>query len=322
MWRPSGDKTLKDSGVVFVGNLKTGLIGAGVFGGYHAGKIAASRRAEFVGVFDPDADRCAQLAAKHGVQAVSSQSELLSSVDAVIVACPATYHEAVVSEALAHGCHVMVEKPLALTGASAMELASRADAAGLILQVGHQERFVLEAMCLFDIPEIPTSISAVRAGPPAPDGRAGDVSVIWDLMIHDLDMAAKLLGSEADVRSEGRIVHSGLIDEATVRLTYDNAQAEVTASRAADARDRRMKLTYPSGEIDIDFLTRTVQNSTPFEIKADVSETLPDPLGAADEAFFEACLGERECAVPGREAAIAVVFAEQAEQTTFQPAGA
>lgn len=302
--------------------LKTGLIGAGVFGGYHAGKIAESDLTDFIGVFDPDVERCAALAAKHGVRGFGGQSSLLNEVDAVIVACPATYHEAVVSEALALGCHVMVEKPLALTGNGALDLASRAEAAGTILQVGHQERFVLQAMGLFDIPETPLELTAVRSGPPAPDGRAGDVSVIWDLMIHDLDMAAKLIGSEANIRSVGRIVHSGLIDEATVKLSFDGATAELTASRAASERDRRMTLVYPSGVIAIDFLTRTVANSTPFEIRADVSEVMPDPLGAADEAFFAACLGQQPCAIPGREAAIAVVFAERAEQSIHQPAGA
>ena len=303
-------------------SLKTGLIGAGVFGGYHANKIADSVSTDFVGVFDPDSGRCAALAQKHGVQAFGSQSELLGAADAVIVACPAIYHEDVVSEALAHGCHVMVEKPLALTGDGAMELASRAEASGKVLQVGHQERFVLDAMGLFDIPEAPTELIAVRAGPPAPDGRAGDVSVIWDLMIHDLDMAAKLMGDDADVQSIGRVIHSGHIDEATVKLAFANGSAELTASRAADVRERGMKLTYPSGKIEIDFLTRSVENSTPFKIHADVSDAMPDPLGAADEAFFDACLGKRECAIPGREAAIAVALAERAEHSTFQPAGA
>ena len=303
-------------------SLKTGLIGAGVFGGYHASKIASSELTQFVGVFDPDQDRCRALADAHAVSSFSTQTELLGTVDAVIVACPATYHEAVVSDALAHGCHVMVEKPLALTGEAAMELASRADAGGKILQVGHQERFVLAAMGLFDVPETPISLVAVRVGPPAPDGRAGDVSVIWDLMIHDLDMAAKLMGDEAEVRSIGRTIHSGHIDEATVKLSFATGDAELTASRAADARDRRMTLTYPSGTIAINFLTREVNNSTPFDIRADVSDIMPDPLGAADEAFFAACLGKRACAIPGREAAIAVAFAERAENSTFQPAGA
>ncbi|MEM9939932.1 MAG: Gfo/Idh/MocA family oxidoreductase, partial [Pseudomonadota bacterium] len=167
-------------------HLKTGLIGAGVFGGYHAGKIAASDLTDFVGVFDPDQARCAALSNKHGVTSFKAEADLLSAVDAVIVACPASYHEAIVKAALQAGCHVMVEKPLALMGTAADALAALANENDLVLQVGHQERLVLEAMGLFEIPETPTRIEAVRAGPPAPDGRAGDVSVIWDLMTHDL----------------------------------------------------------------------------------------------------------------------------------------
>lgn len=305
-----------------MGQLKTGLIGAGVFGGYHAGKIAASERTDFVGLFDPDAERCAALAETHGVRAFASQEALLEAVDAVIVACPAIYHEAVVRAALKAGCHVMVEKPLALTGHAADELAKFADEAGLALQVGHQERFVLEAMGLFDIPETPTRIEAWRMGPPAPDGRAGDVSVIWDLMTHDLDMVGKLMGPALSVEATGRSAHTDHIDEAQARLSFVVGQAEVTASRCHSERDRRMVMTYPSGTIAINFLTREIENTTPFAVQADVSQTLPDPLGTADEAFFAAALGERACAIPGREAALAVHMAEQAELSALHTIGA
>ena len=303
-------------------NLKTGLIGAGVFGGYHAGKIAASNRTDFVGLFDPDQARCADLANKHDVTAFASQDELFAAVDAVIVACPATYHEAVVRSALNAGCHVMVEKPLALTGHAADALAALADEKDRVLQVGHQERFVLDAMGLFDIPETPTRIEAWRMGPPAPDGRAGDVSVIWDLMTHDLDMVGKLMGPALSVEATGQSAHTDHIDESTARLGFAIGQAEVTASRCHSERDRRMVLTYPSGTIAINFLTRVIENSTPFDVKVDVSDTLPDPLGAADDAFFAAALGERACAIPGREAALAVHMAEQAELSALHTIGA
>jgi len=302
--------------------LKTGLIGAGVFGGYHAGKIAASDRTAFVGLFDPDQVRCDALARQHGVTAFTSQEALFDAVDAVIVACPATYHEAVVRSALEAGCHVMVEKPLALVGHAATELADLADGKDLILQVGHQERFVLQAMGLFDIPESPTRIEAWRMGPPAPDGRAGDVSVIWDLMTHDLDMVGKLMGPALSVEATGRRAHTDHIDESTARLSFAIGSAEITASRCHSERDRRMVLTYPSGTIAINFLTREIENSTSFAVKADVSEALPDPLGAADEAFFAAALKERPCAVPGREAALAVHMAEQAELSALHTIGA
>ena len=110
-------------------SLKTGLIGAGVFGGYHAGKIAEAQTTDFVGVFDPDAARAAELAEKHGVQAFASQAELFAAADAVLIACPAIYHAETVEAALAANCHVLVEKPLALTGETAKMLAAKADAA-------------------------------------------------------------------------------------------------------------------------------------------------------------------------------------------------
>ncbi|MEL6857620.1 MAG: Gfo/Idh/MocA family oxidoreductase [Pseudomonadota bacterium] len=301
--------------------LKTGLVGAGVFGGYHAGKIAASEKTEFVGVFDPDADRCAALADKHGVMAAGSQAALLEAANAIIVACPATYHEAVVGAALEHDCHVMVEKPLSLTGHSADALAKLADEKALVLQVGHQERFVMDAMGLFEIQEAPTRIEAWRMGPPAPDGRAGDVSVIWDLMTHDLDMVGKLMGPALTVEATGRQAHTAHIDEATARLNFAIGSAEVTASRCHSERDRRMVLTYPSGTIAINFLTREIENTTPFTVRGDVSDTLPDPLGAADQAFFASALGERACFIPGREAALAVHMAEQAELSALHTLG-
>ncbi len=301
--------------------LKTGLIGAGVFGGIHAGKIAGSGRTDFIGVFDPDAARCSALASQYAVTAFTNQDELLAACDAVLVACPASYHEATTGAGLEAGCHVMVEKPLALTGAGADRLAGLAESKALVLQVGHQERFVLEAMGLFDIPEIPTRIEAVRAGPPAPDGRAGDVSVIWDLMIHDLDMVGKLMGAPVSVEARGRRAHSQHTDEAMAVLKFTSGSAEISASRCAPDRDRQMHLTYPSGEIAINFLTRAVENTTPFEIRADVSEVMPDPLGAADEAFFAACLGERDCAISGREAALAVHMAEQADLSALHTIG-
>ena len=303
--------------------LKTGLVGAGVFGGYHAGKIAASSRTEFAGVFDPDTERAAQLAVKHGAAVFASEEDLHATCDCVIVACPATYHEAVVERALKAGLHVLVEKPLALSGDAAARLAALADEKELVLQVGHQERLVLAAMGFFDIDEMPISIEAVREGPPAPDGRAGDVSVIWDLMIHDLDMAARLICAGATATGEGKRRHTGHIDEAFADLDFLNgATAVIKASRAATERHRAMSITYPSGTISIDFLTRKVVNTTPHAIRADVSADLPDPLGAADEAFFIACLGMRETPIPGREAAEAVRLAELVEQTALQTIGA
>lgn len=304
-------------------SLKVGLIGAGVFGGYHAGKIAGSRRTVFAGVYDRHSSRAEPLAEQHSTTYWPSEEELLESCEAVIVACPASQHEDVTSRALSAGRHVLVEKPLALTGEAARALAAEADRKGLVLQVGHQERLVLAAMGFSAIPETPVSIEAVREGPPSPTGRASDVSVIFDLMIHDLDMTAQFMGAASRVLAGGRRQHTDQIDEAEAEIEFENGgSALLKASRAAPEPRRKMVVTYPSGSIAVDFLKRHVENSTPFAIKGDISPELPDPLGAADEAFFAACLKQRSTLIPGRETVEAVRLAELIETRALQAIGA
>ena len=299
------------------------MAGAGVFGGYHAQKAAASARAMLSGVFDMDLARAEKTASVYGAPGFSEYKSLLNISDAVVIAVPATFHEALVSEALEAGKHVLVEKPLALSGTAARALAGKAVTDDLVLQVGHQERYVAQAMGVLGIRETPKIMESVRAGPPAPNGRAGDVSVIWDLMIHDLDLAACLIATKFEnVEAKGRIVSTDFIDEATATFTYVNgAKALLRASRAEDVRERTMRLVYESGEISVDFLTRKVENSTPYEIKVDISSDLPDPLGAADEGFYAACIGEKDTLIPGHGAIGAVAMAEAAETSALANQG-
>lgn len=295
--------------------LKVGVAGAGVFGNYHAQKAAASVKTDLVGIYDIDLARATRIAEQFGAQGFDDYKAFLDACDAIVIAVPATWHETLAREAIEAHCHVLVEKPLALTGKAARFLADEAAARGRILQVGHQERFVARAMGVLAIEEAPLLLESVRAGPPAPDNRAGDVSVIWDLMIHDLDLAAMMLGNEfTGVTATGRRVHSDHIDEATAEFTYASGGiARLTASRAATERQRTMHVVYPSGEISIDFLTRKVQNTTPYEIKVDIAAELPDPLGAADEGFYAACLGLARSPVPAHGTVGAVAMAEAAE---------
>src|SRR3990167_808594 len=179
--------------------VKVGVAGAGVFGNYHAQKAAASPHADLMGIFDVDLERAEKLAEAFGTKGYSDYADFLKVCDAVVIAVPATWHEQLARQAIDAHCHVLVEKPLALSGLAARDLADEAAARGRILQVGHQERFVAKAMGVLAIPETPLLVESVRSGPPAPGGRAGDVSVIWDLMIHDLDLAAMKIG-----RASGR----------------------------------------------------------------------------------------------------------------------
>ncbi|MEL7492314.1 MAG: Gfo/Idh/MocA family oxidoreductase [Pseudomonadota bacterium] len=299
--------------------LRVGVAGAGVFGNYHAQKAAASGRTELVGVFDLDEARATQIAGTYGARGFGSFDALLDAVDAVVVAVPATYHETLAAQALSASKHVLVEKPLALNAQSARTLAAQAVADDLILQVGHQERFVAKAMGVFAIDEKPLIMESVRAGPPPGGGRAGDVSVIWDLMIHDLDLAACMIANKFEsVSATGQSVTTNHIDEAEAEFTYvGGATAKLRASRAAEERERTMRLVYESGEISVDFLTRRLTNTTPYQVRVDIAADLPDPLGAADESFFAACLGELDSPVPGHGAIGAVAMAEAAEASVL-----
>jgi len=295
--------------------LKVGVAGAGVFGNYHAQKAAASARTDLIGVYDIDLARATRTAEQFGAKGFDDYRAFLDACDAIVIAVPATWHEALARQAIEAHRHVLVEKPLALTGKAARFLADEAAAHGRILQVGHQERFVAKAMGVLAIEETPTLVESVRAGPPAPDNRAGDVSVIWDLMIHDLDLAAMMMGNEfTGVTATGKRVHSKHLDEARAEFSYANGGiARLMASRASPERQRTMHVVYPSGEISIDFLTRKVENTTPYEIKVDIAADLPDPLGAADEGFYAACLGLARSPVPAHGTVGAVAMAEAAE---------
>ena len=278
--------------------LKTGVVGAGVFGGYHARKHRAHPRIDFIGVFDPDKARTEALAAETGACAFGALRELLDAVDAVTIAAPAAEHFPAAAAALAAGKHVYVEKPLALSVAEADALVARADARGLILQVGHQERFVLAAMGLPRAGAAPLSLEFERAGPPT--GRGEDVSVALDLMIHDLDLA-RLFGFFEPVKVDA----CGSWDETVATLTFkDGRTASFIASRRAASRARRMKVVYEDGAIEIDFLNRTLRNDTAALLAAkDFSAgpgPLTDPLGAGVDAFVAAILDGGSAIVDGR----------------------
>jgi predicted dehydrogenase len=307
------------------GKVRIGVVGAGVFGGYHAQKFASSPHSEFVGVFDLNTAAAAALVAKVGKGAAfTSFDSLAAACDALVIATPAVTHATLTRRALDAGKHALVEKPLALTGHEARALAGLALERNLVLQVGHQERLVFQAMGLFSTGEKPIHIEGARVGPASPDGRCEDVSAIFDLMIHDLDLAAELFGAEVkSVYGRGRRVHTGRFDEAIALVKFGNAgEAKLTASRARDQRSRSMRIQYPSGTVEIDFITRKVKNTTPFNIRADISDILPDPLRAADEAFLAAIQGRDVSPITGGVGARAAAMAELVEKSALRRAPA
>lgn len=302
--------------------LRVGLIGAGVFGNYHAAKIAGADGVAFSGIVDADEKRAAALSQKHSSSAIKNAGELFQKSDAVIIATPANTHTQLVEAALKTGCHVLVEKPLALRADDATKLVDIAESRNLVLQVGHQERLVCKTLGLLAIKDKPQSIIAIREGTPPEDGRNMDVSVVWDLMIHDLDLAHHLLGPGREVlASEGKSRLGHDMDRCETEVLLSNCSARLIADRTARTRKRTLALRYKTGEISIDFIRRTVTNTTPYQLNAAFADDVPDPLGAADYAFFDACRGLSECPAPGHEAAWAVATAERIEQMAMVETG-
>jgi predicted dehydrogenase len=296
--------------------LRAGVVGAGVFGGYHAHKYAALADVELAGVFDPDMERARALAGVLGAPVVDDLEALLALSDVVSLASPATLHAGQALQALKAGRSVYVEKPLATSLEDADRLIAAARG-GPVLACGHLERVMFAAMGLLDVPEPPAALFAVRKGPWSP--RNADVSCVLDLMIHDIDLALALNPVEPlAVEAEGRTTKGPLLDEVRADVTLgDGSTLILEASRIADVRERRMRLVYACGEVEIDFLTGAFSNTTPFALDPDFADTPAgkDRLGASLQAFLAAVRGEADRpAVTGEEAARALDLALAVEQ--------
>jgi predicted dehydrogenase len=289
--------------------LRAGVVGAGAFGRIHARKYSEDARVQFIGVFDPDDERATELANTHAAESFASLDALLNAVDIVTIASPPSFHGKAALAVLGAGKHLLVEKPLATDVATGKQLVALAAEKKLVLACGHQERLVFDAMGLFSAPEKPTRIESVREGPWT--GRSADVSVTLDLMVHDLDLALKLMGEKpTGVIATARSEHGRTADAIEARLAFaPHAEAVFISSRIAPERRRFMRAVYPSGEVNIDFITRTFENTTRFPLNAAFAETRigADPLGANVAQFIDAVLGVAPRPVVNGEEALAVL---------------
>ncbi len=270
------------------GQLKAAVVGAGAFGRHHATKYNALKDVELIAIADSSPEVRRTSLANHGVPAVADWRELLGTVDLVSVASPATTHSTIVRAFLNAGAHVLVEKPIATSIEEADDLISLAEKTGRILTVGHQERFVFAHTGLLDYDETPLEVSCWRKGPWS--GRGTDVSVVLDLMIHDLDLVHQLIpGKVRNVQARGRIEKSQLADEVAAAVMFDSgAVARLETSRIAADRSRGMRAVYADGVVEIDFLTHNITNTTPRALKA---LEAGDPLAESVGAFVAAVRG-------------------------------
>ena len=279
--------------------LRVGIAGAGHFGRFHALKVAASPRAVLAGVFDPDLARAQAVARETRCPALPLPA-LLAACDALVVAAPAEAHFALADTALREGRHVLVEKPIAATLEQADRLAALAAERGLVLQVGHLLRYSAEHRAISSRIRRPLYVEATRIAPYKPRGT--DVSVILDLMIHDLDLVLALVDSPIEsVDAMGAAVSSTSEDIANARVRFENGcVAAITASRISLKTERRMRVFSEEGYLSADFVARRLSMigrarglplpGTGGFRREEMSWAEHDSMAAEHAAFAESCL--------------------------------
>ncbi|MCF8198879.1 MAG: Gfo/Idh/MocA family oxidoreductase [Sulfuritalea sp.] len=305
--------------------LRAAVIGVGYLGRFHAQKYAALAAAggdvELIAVVDADANTARAVANELNVKAFTSYAELLGDhpkLDLVSVASTTETHHAVARDCLAAGVHVLAEKPITVTVAEADELIALADTNKLILQVGHLERFNPAWLAVRDKIKQPVFIEAHRMAPFK--ARGIDVSVVLDLMIHDLDLILPLIGSPvADLRASGVSVLTDGIDIANARIEFANGcVANLTASRTSTASLRRLRVFQHHEYISIDFGERRIGISKKRDALVEGeppldNETFQQPPGDAlmteVQAFVAAVRNGSKPVVSGREGRDALAIA-------------
>ncbi|WP_035485007.1 Gfo/Idh/MocA family protein [Geminicoccus roseus] len=292
--------------------LRAAVIGAGHFGRWHVQKWASMPGAELVAVVDrnPAHDR------GEG-RFMTEWQPLLGKIGAVSIATPTESHAEIAAAFLEAGTHVFVEKPITGDVASAAALVDHAERLGRILQVGHVERFNPAWLGGRSAIRTPRRISMVRQAAFQP--RSLDVSVILDLMIHDLDLLLDVVRSPLDsLEVIGQPVLSTRLDRVDARLRFAcGTVADVAASRVAQSTARHAVFLEPDGgAVEIDFQNRSVTKVTPAEGRMDAAIQTFEPVDtvrAELEAFTAAIRGERDCAVPGRSGLAALELALRIE---------
>jgi len=233
--------------------LRAGVIGVGYLGKFHAQKYAAMEGVELVGVADVNLEAAEAVAAMNHTRAFADYRELLKEVDAVSVVVPTPLHHQVGMECLRAGVHVMMEKPVTTTVAEADDLIEEADKRGLVLQVGHLERYNPAVMAMAEYLTTPLFVESHRIHMFKPRGT--DVDVVLDLMIHDIDIIMSIVDSPvADFHAVGMPVVTDSTDIANVRLMFANGcTANVTVSRISRDNIRRLRVFQPGSFIAVDY---------------------------------------------------------------------
>jgi predicted dehydrogenase len=248
-------------------DLRMAVIGVGYLGRFHAQKWATLPGCRLVAVVDPVEATRAAVAAELGTEAVADWRGLLGRVDAVSIVTPTPLHHPIALAFLEAGVHVLVEKPITTTAEEARDLIRAAKASGAVLQVGHLERFNSAVQALDGLVRQPRFVESARLSPFRQRGT--DVSVVLDLMIHDIDLIQSIVRSPiVGIDAIGTSVFSDDLDIANARLTFaSGCVANVTASRVSLKTERKLRLfedeAYLSLDLQQKILTVIRKGATP-----------------------------------------------------------
>lgn len=312
------------------GALRTAVIGVGHLGRHHARILSTLPGVELVGVVDTNSARAAEIAAAHGTRAFSCVEELPDGIDAAVVAVPTETHLAVGLPLVERGVHVLVEKPMARDLAEADRLVAAARARGIVLAVGHTERFNPAVEAARAHVKAPRFIEVHRLGT-FPE-RSLDIDVVFDLMIHDLDVVIDLVGAEVEsIEAVGVPVLTPRVDIANVRLRFvGGCIANLTASRISRDRVRKLRVFQPDAYVSIDYAAQEVETwrlvrhdgQPPSIDGGKVEVAREEPLARELIDFIDAIRSGRPPRVTGEDGRAALALAAQiAEQMQLVASG-
>ena len=238
--------------------LRVGVIGVGYLGKFHAEKYARMKGVELVGAVDVVAERAERVGKRLGTESFTDYRDLIDQVDAVSVVVPTPLHFPISRDFLEHGVDVLIEKPIAQTLEEAEVLIEVAASRGLVIQVGHLERFNPAVVALTNVIDRPLFIESHRLS--VFKERGTEVDVVLDLMIHEIDIILSLVKSQLQhIHAAGVPVISSRVDIANARLTFENGcVANVTASRISLKNMRKIRIFQKDTYVSVDYSNRDI----------------------------------------------------------------
>jgi predicted dehydrogenase len=299
--------------------LRIAVIGVGHLGQHHARILASLPDVTLAAVVDTNKARADEIAALHGTTALYDAHDLTGRVDAVTVAVPTELHREIALPFLAAGIPALIEKPIARSLVEADELIAAAEASRVALAVGHTERFNPAVAAAAQVLDNPRFIEVHRLGT-FPD-RSLDIDVVFDLMIHDLDVVLSLVGAGVEsIEAVGVPVLTGRVDIANARLKFANGCiANLTASRISRDRVRKIRFFQPAAYLSIDYALQKVElwrltkrdGAMPAIEGGEVPVANEEPLKRELADFVDAIVSRRAPLVDGVQGRRALALASE-----------